>query len=101
VPPFGQTRFWDEAVTVSDREMVVGCRELARTEGLLAGPSSGGVVAAVRRLLPGMPDGAVCALILHDRGERYMDTVYSDDWVCRHFEDNVPGGKEGEGGCSS
>jgi cysteine synthase A len=23
--------------------------------------------------------------ILCDRGERYLDTVYSDDWVTEHF----------------
>ncbi|WP_276355210.1 2,3-diaminopropionate biosynthesis protein SbnA [Cohnella caldifontis] len=101
VPPFGQTRFWDEAVTVSDREMVEGCRELALREGLMAGPSSGGVIAAVRRLLPKMPDGAVCALILHDRGERYMDTVFSDEWVNRQFGDVESHDKEDETGCSS
>ncbi|MBW5447509.1 2,3-diaminopropionate biosynthesis protein SbnA [Cohnella sp. CFH 77786] len=85
VPPFGQNRFWDEAVCVSDWDMVAGCRALALREGILAGPSSGGVMEAVRRMLPRLPDRAVCAVILHDRGERYLDTVYSDEWVIRQF----------------
>jgi cysteine synthase A len=31
--------------------------------------------------------GATCALIFHDRGERYLDTIYSDEWVEEHFGD--------------
>lgn len=106
VPPFGQRRFWDEAVTVSDRDMVEGCRALALQEGILAGPSSGGVIAAVRRMLPELPDGAVCAVVLHDRGERYLDTVYSDEWVHREFGEivqikNSGDSRKEDAGCSS
>lgn len=32
-------------------------------------------------------DGSNCVVILHDRGERYMDTVYSQEWVKKHFGD--------------
>jgi cysteine synthase A len=85
VPPFGRQRFYDEAVTVSDLEIVKECRAMARKEGLLAGPSSGGVAAAVRKFLPRMPDRAVCVMIVHDRGERYMDTLYNDEWVEQQF----------------
>ena len=31
--------------------------------------------------------GARCVAILPDRGERYLDTIYSDSWVRRHFGD--------------
>ena len=30
---------------------------------------------------------AVCAAILPDRGERYLETVFSDAWVREHFGD--------------
>jgi cysteine synthase A len=26
-------------------------------------------------------------VIFHDRGERYLDTIYSDEWVAEHFGD--------------
>jgi cysteine synthase A len=29
--------------------------------------------------------GATCVVILADRGERYLDTIYSDPWVEEHF----------------
>lgn len=98
VPPFGQTRFWDEQVTVSDWEMVWGCRALALREGIMAGPSSGGVVSALHRLGPLLPPGSSCAIILHDRGERYLDTVFSDDWVRREFG-RLPEWAEEDGKC--
>lgn len=101
VPPFARQRFHDEAVTVSDSDIVRECRAMASMEGLLAGPSSGGVAAAVRKMLPRMPDGAVCVMIVHDRGERYMDTLYSDAWVERHFGRQAVGHTAGgdSGGC--
>ena len=32
------------------------------------------------------PD-ARCVVIFPDRGERYLDTIYSDSWVLEHFGD--------------
>ena len=32
-------------------------------------------------------DNATCVVILCDRGERYLDTIYSDAWVEQHFGD--------------
>ncbi|UUZ83693.1 hypothetical protein LJK88_07700 [Paenibacillus sp. P26] len=70
---------------MSDWDMIMGRRRLVRQESILAGPSSGGVVMALKRMEPRLPEGSVCAVILHDRGERYLDTVYSDEWVAGQF----------------
>ncbi len=75
----------DRVVHVSDHDCVVGCRSLVRREAILAGGSSGAAVIAVHRLRNEIPAGARCVLILPDRGERYLDTIYCDDWVRRHF----------------
>ena len=32
-----------------------------------------------------IPHGATVVLIFHDRGERYLDTIYSESWVKEHF----------------
>lgn len=90
VPPFGGQRFMDLAVNVTDREMAAACRDLAASESILAGPSSGACIAALRSLMAEIPDGSVCVVILHDRGERYMDTVYSDDWLREQFGSPLP-----------
>jgi len=75
----------DQCVHVSDIECITGCRRLARREAILAGGSSGAVIMAIERLRPTLPKGAVCVAILADRGERYIDTIYSDEWVEEHF----------------
>ena len=77
----------DRVVHVTDLECVTGCRLLALREAIVAGASSGGVIMAVDRLRRTVPAGAVCVTILADRGERYLDTVYSDDWVGERFGD--------------
>jgi cysteine synthase A len=70
---------------VSDRECVLGCRRLAMREAILAGASSGGVMQSIlwwsRRLVR-----KSCVAIVHDSGTRYLDTVYSDEWVAAHCE---------------
>ncbi|MFK0295374.1 2,3-diaminopropionate biosynthesis protein SbnA [Streptomyces sp. NPDC090442] len=75
----------DRVVHVGDLEAVVGCRRLVRHEALLAGGSSGALVAALTRTAPDIPPGASCVLVLPDGGDRYLDTIYSDAWVRHHF----------------
>jgi 2,3-diaminopropionate biosynthesis protein SbnA len=84
-PPLCKPELVDRCVEVSDLDCVAGCRRLLRREAILAGGSSGGVVSAVTRLQPEVPPGSTCALILADRGERYLDTIYSDEWVEREL----------------
>jgi cysteine synthase A len=77
----------DKFVHVTDLDCVAGCRRLARHEAILAGGSSGGVFTAAERLKDEIPRGANCVLIFPDRGERYLDTIFSDEWVSAHFGD--------------
>ena len=84
-PPLCDLDYIDECVHVSDLECIAGCRGLVRREGILAGASSGGLVSAVGKIRDRIPAGANCVVILPDRGERYLDTVYSDEWVRGHF----------------
>jgi cysteine synthase A len=32
-----------------------------------------------------IPAGANCVLVFADRGERYLNTIYSDEWVQQNF----------------
>lgn len=75
----------DEVIHVSDQDCVVGCRTLVATEGLLCGGSSGAIVTAAGQRGRDLAEGAVCVLVLPDRGERYLDTIYSDMWVRAHL----------------
>jgi cysteine synthase A len=76
-----------DCVHITDTDCVIGCRRLVRQEGILAGGSSGAVIMAVEFARPLIRPGSICAAILPDRGERYLDTIYSDEWVESHLGD--------------
>ncbi len=86
-PPLCLPQLIDQVVHVSDLDCIAGCRRLAKKEAILAGASSGGLVSAVDAFADGVADDANVVLILGDRGERYLDTVYDDEWVREHFGD--------------
>lgn len=80
-PKFLNKNLLNEYVMVTDWDCVVGCRRLLKTEAILVGGSSGGVLMAFDKIKERIPAGSSCVLIFADRGERYLDTIYSDDWV--------------------
>ncbi len=94
VPPLFQPNLADECVHLSDLDCVVGCRRLVRREAILAGGSSGAVLMAVDRVKDRIPVGSVCVAIFPDRGERYLDTIYSDVWLMKHFANEAELWKE-------
>jgi cysteine synthase A len=77
----------DSVIHANDWESVQGCRELLLKEGIFAGGSSGSVVAAIHKLIPSLkPAGGRpirIVTLLPDRGDRYLDTVYNDEWVSK------------------
>src|SRR5512145_1909403 len=73
----------DQVVYVDDLETVEGCRRLMLQESIFAGGSSGSVIAAITKLLPMLPRPYRIVTILPDRGERYLETVYNDEWIAQ------------------
>ena len=69
----------DEIVPVPGDAALAACRELAETEGLLCGVSSGAAAWAARALA-GRPEwaGKTVAVILPDTGERYLSAGVFD-----------------------
>jgi 2,3-diaminopropionate biosynthesis protein SbnA len=81
-PPLLDTSYVDDVVLVSEVDTLRTCRRLARA-GFLFGGSTGTVVSgAVSWLADNESDGASTAVaIAPDLGDRYLDTVYHDQWV--------------------
>lgn len=75
IPSIYDASVVDEVVPVPDDEAIRAGRELAATEGLLAGISSGAAVYAAR-LLAARPEfaGKTIVTLLPDTGERYLST---------------------------
>ncbi|MBU2973367.1 MULTISPECIES: PLP-dependent cysteine synthase family protein [Zobellia] len=73
----------DKFIKVTDSESAHTARELARTEGIFAGYTSGAVMQALKQLNEegefGPKDNVV--VIFPDHGSRYMSKVYSDQWM--------------------
>jgi N-(2-amino-2-carboxyethyl)-L-glutamate synthase len=84
-PALYQPDVAERCIHVSDLDCVVGCRRLVRDEAILAGGSSGAVLMAIDQVRDEIEPGATCAAIFADKGERYLDTIYSDSWVEEHF----------------
>jgi 2,3-diaminopropionate biosynthesis protein SbnA len=72
----------DGVVDVDDVDAAHGCRELLLSEGIFAGASSGAIVAAIGRTLPQLPRPCRIVAVFPDRGDRYLDLVYDDEWLC-------------------
>ena len=62
-------------VTVTDTEAVETARDLARSEGIFCGISSGATFAAALKVAAEASEGAVLLAMLPDTGERYLSTV--------------------------
>lgn len=76
VPEALDTSVYDEVVTVTDEDALAAMRELARTEGLLCGVSSGAAAFAARELAK-RPEfaGKSVVCLLPDTGERYLSIM--------------------------
>jgi cysteine synthase len=65
---------FDEIVTVGDLEARDRARDLAKSEGIFCGISSGGTFAAALKVAAKAPKGSVILAMLPDTGERYLTT---------------------------
>ena len=61
----------DQVVKITDNEAFRAVRVLARREGVFAGSSSGGALAAARKLIEGSARGNI-VVVFPDRGDRYF-----------------------------
>ena len=61
----------DEVVKITDDDAFSGARELASKEGVFAGSSSGGALAAAKKLAANGARGNI-VVVLPDRGDRYF-----------------------------
>jgi cystathionine beta-synthase len=74
----------DDMIQVSDRDAFLAARDLARSEGILAGGSSGAAVRGVRELIGRLDRPARIVTIFPDSGSRYLSTIYNDEWMRSH-----------------
>jgi cysteine synthase A len=75
----------DRIVYVNDAECVAGCRLLLQKEAVLSGGSSGAIISGFAKVKNDIPKKSNVVMILPDRGERYLDTIYNSKWVSKNL----------------
>jgi cysteine synthase A len=80
VPEILNTEVYDEIITVENEDAFAAGRDLARTEGLLCGISSGAALWAATQVAKRPENtGKNIVVVLPDTGERYLSTpLFSD-----------------------
>lgn len=77
----------DEFIKVTDKDAALTARELARTEGLFMGYTSGAAMQAVRQYaeMGRFDESSIVVVLFADHGSRYMNKIYSDEWMKKTF----------------
>lgn len=80
-----------EGVKVTDAQAFMTARYLARRHALLVGGSAGGVVYQALLRATVAPPGSTLVVLICDAGEKYLDTVFNDEWLrkCKLFDTTV------------
>ncbi len=72
----------DQMIRAGDKASFREARRLAQEEGILAGGSTGCVLAGTRKLLQQQDlSGKTIVLMVHDSGRSYLTKIYNDDWM--------------------
>jgi len=73
----------DSFIKVTDESSAHTAREIAKTEGLFVGYTSGAAMQGVKQLDENniFDDNSHVVIIFPDHGSRYMSKIYSDDWM--------------------
>src|SRR5580658_1929863 len=70
-----------QAYTIPDAEAFAACRALLRQEGILAGTSSGTLLAAALRYCREQTTPKRVVSLVCDSGNKYLSKVYNDYWM--------------------
>jgi len=74
-------RVIDEGLKVSDSQAFNTARFIARNNGLLVGGCAGGIIYKALEIIRERKEGGVMVAIVGDGGEKYLDTVFNDEWM--------------------
>lgn len=90
-PPMLDERWIDDVLFVEEPDAIRTCHRLARN-GFLFGGSTGTVVTGALRWLQEHDGQDLTTVALApDFGERYLDTVYNQEWLAEHFPGEMLG----------
>ena len=81
VPDTADMSLIDKAYSIPDAEAIATVRDLLLKEGILAGSSSGTLIAAALRWCREQTEAKSCVTFVCDTGAKYLSKVYNDAWL--------------------
>jgi cystathionine beta-synthase len=84
IPPVCDLSRVKKAYSIPDAEAFSVCRELLKREGILAGTSSGTLIAAALRYCREQAAEKRVVSFVCDSGNKYLSKVYNDYWMLDH-----------------
>jgi cystathionine beta-synthase len=81
VPPVGDFSRVSATYTIPDAEAFTACRELLVKEGIIAGTSTGTLLAAALRYCRAQKSPKRVVTFVCDSGNKYLSKVYNDYWM--------------------
>jgi len=81
IPPVCDLSRVKKAYSIPDREAFAVCRDLLKKEGILAGTSSGTLIAAALRYCREAQEPRRVVSFVCDSGNKYLSKVYNDYWM--------------------
>jgi cystathionine beta-synthase len=81
IPPVSDLSLVKSAVTVSDKDAFLTARELLKNEGILAGSSSGTLIAGALAYCRAQKTAKNVVSFVCDSGNKYLSKVYNDYWM--------------------
>src|SRR5687767_12485748 len=84
IPPVCDLSRVKKAYSIPDAEAFAVCRELLVKEAILAGTSSGTLIAAALRYCREQAGAKRVVTLVCDSGNKYLSKVYNDYWMLEH-----------------
>ncbi|QNK31096.1 cystathionine beta-synthase [Serratia sp. JUb9] len=81
VPPLSDFRQVAAAYRIDDREAFTTARQLLQSEGILAGSSTGTLLAAALRYCRAQTEPQRVATFVCDSGNKYLSKMFNDRWM--------------------
>jgi len=81
VPPIADLSRVKRAYTITDAESFETAREVLRKEGILAGSSSGTLIAAALRYCRAQTEAKRVVTFVCDSGNKYLSKMFNDHWM--------------------
>ncbi len=81
IPPVSDLSRVHKAYSIPDKEAFLACRDLLKKAGIMAGTSSGTLIAAALRYCREQTEPKRVVSFVCDSGNKYLSKVYNDYWM--------------------